>query len=187
MIYATIVKYHISDSIIFHVFEMNPADDFSNKFDVIKDAFNQVCNNFHVSNLRFHPVNFLQLQVVKEQLGQSIITSDELFASVQYQPVMTGKAEGTCRVFSGKVSQVELSKLTVRDIAVFLTDLPNDIPPVAALISFGYVISPLFTFHCFVKTEELLVHTLIAYIMLATWKISLITCMLVFLLLNPII
>ncbi len=60
-----------------------------------------------------------------------VVSGDEVNRSVTYQPLVTGTAIGSVRIFTGRV---DLRSVGPRDIVV-LDHVPDEIPPVAALVT----------------------------------------------------
>jgi hypothetical protein len=83
--------------------------------------------------LKFHPTS-LAIQKVADKLDQSVqvITTSELYAQIDYQPLTLGTTVG--RVHFAKAADLDSEYLGYEDIAV-LDEAPNDISVVAGLIT----------------------------------------------------
>lgn len=88
-------------------------------FDAIRDA------HYAGDELYFHPTSdtvALQAELLPDDIP--IITTDELYAGIDYQPLNLATSVGRLRFFTA--AQVETEYLSFRDIAV-LEAIPNDI------------------------------------------------------------
>ncbi|HVY32121.1 MAG TPA: PEP/pyruvate-binding domain-containing protein [Polyangiaceae bacterium] len=83
--------------------------------------------------LKFHPTS-LAIQKVADKLDDSVqvITTSELYAQIDYQPLTLGSTIG--RVHFAKAAELDSEYLGYEDIAV-LDEAPNDISVVAGLIT----------------------------------------------------
>jgi len=83
--------------------------------------------------LKFHPTS-LAIQKVADKLDESVqvITTSELYAQIDYQPLTLGTTIG--RVHFAKAAELDSEYLGYEDIAV-LDEAPNDISVVAGLIT----------------------------------------------------
>lgn len=90
-------------------------------------------NAFFGAELGFHPTSEAVASEA-ENLDQrvAVITTDELFAEIDYQPLNLGEALGRLRFV--KADELEETYLGFRDIVV-LDRVPNDISVVAGMIS----------------------------------------------------
>ena len=88
---------------------------------------------FFGSVLKFHPTSdVIEQRVEGLSSAVPIITTDELFAGIDYQPLNLGTAIGQFKVLSA--TQLEDEYVSGRDI-VLLDRVPNDISVVAGLIT----------------------------------------------------
>ena len=108
-------------------YDSSSADMVATSFELIRDA------GFFGVDLYFHPTSST-VELMAEDLPDwiPVITTDELFADIQYQPLNLGEGIGQLRF----VSAQELNDVYVspRDIVV-LDGVPNDISVVAGLIT----------------------------------------------------
>ena len=81
--------------------------------------------------LRFHPTSSGQAATARE-LGLDVVTTDELYAGISFQPLNLGEAYGQLRFFTA--AELETRYVGPRDVVV-LDTVPNDISVVAGLIT----------------------------------------------------
>jgi pyruvate, water dikinase len=113
-------------------YEIAPYD--SSSAEMVTTAFELIRDNSYFGDvLYFHPTS-TNVEDMAEDLPDSvpIITTDELFENITYQPLNLGEGMGQLRF----VSAAELDEVYVspRDIVV-LDGVPNDISVVAGLIT----------------------------------------------------
>lgn len=113
-------------------YEIAPYD--TSDASMIEIAFNKIRENLWVGDkLKFHPTSDM-VSTVAEQLPKDVplITTDELFEGINYQPLNLGTSMGQLRFFS----QADLSTkyLSFRDIAV-LEAVPNDLSACSGTIT----------------------------------------------------
>lgn len=84
--------------------------------------------------LRYHPVSGAhEADLARLRALVPVVTTDEIFGKIRYQPLELGEAYGYLRVFPpGKAP--EIATLRPYDLVV-LGDLPEDLPVVAGVIS----------------------------------------------------
>lgn len=129
--------------------ELNPADPLIN-LEVLKVFFEDVKNSFMggQETLYFHPTSEIQIAALaNKQIPLPIITSETLFGGLKYKLVQPGKIPcKRIRVFAEQTyTQEDLNKWMVArtlDEIVVIPCVPNNIPPVAAVIC-GEIIPPL--------------------------------------------
>jgi pyruvate,water dikinase len=113
-------------------FELAPYDTAS--LDMIEQIFEAVrAKTFFGPAMVFHPTSEA-LQAVSKMLPASIkvMTTDDLYEGIDYQPLNLGEVVGQVRFLSAE--QLEATYVSYRDIVV-LDHVPNDISVVAALIT----------------------------------------------------
>ena len=90
------------------------------------------------SRLRFHPTS-AGLEALLPELPEdvAVVTTDQLFEDVTYQPLNLGSAVGRLRFFSAASLDADPALLDFRDIAV-LDAVPNDIGVAAAIITAAF-------------------------------------------------
>jgi hypothetical protein len=113
-------------------YEIAPYD--TSDFQMITDAYLLIRDNaFFGDNLYFHPTSE-NMNPQVEQLPEEVkvITTDELFEGIIYQPLNLGTSMGQFHYFD--IHNLENSYMTFRDIAV-LNDVPNDISVVSGIIT----------------------------------------------------
>lgn len=114
------------------VYEIAPYD--TSTPEMITTAYELIQKQvFFGDKLYFHPTS----SSVEDLVGQlppsvKVITSDELFAGITYQPLNLGEALGQLRFF--KAADLGTTYVGPRDIAV-LDHVPNDIAVVSGLIT----------------------------------------------------
>ncbi len=93
---------------------------------MIELAFRKIKDNFWAGrNLKFHPTSDNVAREAQNLSSDiSIITTDELFAGIVYQPLNLATAMGQVRFFS--TTDLETEYLSFRDMAVLET-VPNDL------------------------------------------------------------
>lgn len=114
------------------VFELSPYD--TADAQMIQTAFEQIRSNSYIGEeLAFHPTSEA-LSKVAAQLPATIpvISTQTLFAGIDYQPLNLGESYGRLRVM--KASDLEHSYVGFRDIVV-LDAVPNDISVVQGIIT----------------------------------------------------
>lgn len=83
--------------------------------------------------LRFHPTSeSVESQAKKLGSKLPIVTTDQLFAAIDYQPLNIGETVGQLKIV--KSTELDDVYLSARDIVV-LDAVPNDIAPVAGIIT----------------------------------------------------
>lgn len=113
------------------VYELAPYD--TSDADMIAEAFRAiVANSYFGEDLLFHPTS-LAIEEVAKNLPEDvpIITTDELFAGITYQPLNLGTSMGQLRFYTAE--EVE-EYVNYREIVV-LDKIPNDISVVAGTIT----------------------------------------------------
>jgi hypothetical protein len=90
-------------------------------------------NSFYGPRLKFHPTSD-DVHARANELGKDVpvVTTDELYASIQYQPLNLGETIGTLKILS--TQELDSVYVSPRDIVV-LDAVPNDISPVAAIVT----------------------------------------------------
>lgn len=121
-------------------FEMAPTDPLpANGAERVLEAFNKFQANFSIGKLRFRPTSHQQLENISNQghpmHGVPLMSTDELWAAIKYLPIFRETAFGKIKLLPNVSSEL-LDTLTVGDIAVFTSGIPNEIPPVAAVVVF---------------------------------------------------
>jgi hypothetical protein len=114
------------------VFEISPYDTAS--AEMITKVMKKVRDAAYFGPaLRFHPTSSTVEETAK-QLGKdiSIMTTDDLYAQIDYQPLTLGRSMG--RLHFAKAVDLETEYLSYRDIIV-LDEVPNDISVVSGLIT----------------------------------------------------
>ncbi len=114
------------------VYEISPYDTAS--ADLIAEAFYQIRDNSYFGDeLFFHPTS-TQVEDVAEDLPDDIpiMTTDELYAGVDYQPLNLGTSMGQLAFYSS--DDLETSYVNYREIVV-LDAVPNDISVTAGIIT----------------------------------------------------
>jgi hypothetical protein len=114
------------------VYEIAPYD--ASSVDMVVDAYRRIREaSFFGDSLYFHPTSSSVEALVADLPEEvKVITSDELFAGISYQPLNLGEAMGQLRFF--KSTELGTAYVGPRDIAV-LDRVPNDIAVVAGLIT----------------------------------------------------
>ena len=114
------------------VYEIAPYD--SSSADMVAEAYARVRDaSFFGDSLYFHPTSSSVEALVGDLPSWvKVITSDELFAGITYQPLNLGESLGQLRFFQS--SDLGHAYVGPRDIAV-LDRVPNDIAVVAGLIT----------------------------------------------------
>lgn len=114
------------------VFEMAPYDDAS--LEMITEAYRLVAQaTYFGAQLLYHPNG----EVAEEQAADlpssvQVITTDELYEGIDYQPLNLGETVGPIKFI--KAAELEDAYVTLRDI-VILDSVPNDITPVSGIIT----------------------------------------------------
>ncbi|HET9958398.1 MAG TPA: PEP/pyruvate-binding domain-containing protein [Polyangiaceae bacterium] len=101
--------------------------------DMIKTLFDAVkANAYYGPVLKFHPTSEAVDASARKATGVPLVTTDELYASIDYQPLNLGEVVGPLKM----VRSVDLDNIYVsaRDIVV-LDAIPNDISPTAGIIT----------------------------------------------------
>ncbi len=114
------------------VYEISPYDTAS--AELIETAYDQIRENLFVGEeLFFHPTSE-EVQTVAADLPDDIkvITTDELFAGIDYQPLNLGTSYG--RLIFRRAAELEGDYLSFRDIAV-LDAVPNDISVTMGIVT----------------------------------------------------
>ncbi len=90
-------------------------------------------STYFASELAFHPTSAAQAQTAKQLSSHiRVVTTDEIFAQTEYQPLTLGRAKG--RLHFVKAADLATEYLSYRDIIV-LDEVPNDISVVSGLIT----------------------------------------------------
>ncbi len=115
-----------------YVYEISPYD--TADAEMIATAFRLIRDNmWDGENLAFHPTGEA-VEAVTEDLPDDIpvLTSDEIYAGVDYQPLNPGTSTGILRFYS--VDDVSDGYTNFREVVV-LDSVPNDISVVAGIIT----------------------------------------------------
>lgn len=114
------------------VLELSPYDTASSE--LIAKIFEKVrAAAYFGPALSFHPTSSLvEVQAEKLPTDIPIVTTDTLYAQIDYQPLTLGSAMG--RLHFVKAVELETEYLSYRDIIV-LDEVPNDISVVSGLIT----------------------------------------------------
>jgi hypothetical protein len=101
---------------------------------MIEKAFNIIKANIYVGDrLYFHPIGeAVEIEAAKLPPSVPVITTDELFAGITYQPLNLGMSMGKLRFY--RMEDLETSYLSFRDIAV-LDKVPIDISVCLGIIT----------------------------------------------------
>ena len=113
-------------------YEIAPYD--TSSAEMIETAFRKIKkNSYFGKKLFFHPTSEA-VEAVAQDLPDSIpiITTNELFAGIDYQPLNLGESMGLLRFFHA--SDLETNFLSFRDIVV-LDAVPNDISVCLGIIT----------------------------------------------------
>lgn len=113
-------------------YEISPYDTAS--AEMIADAYTRISqNSYFGGELYFHPTS-VAIEAVAQNLPASvkIITTDQLFADVTYQPLNIAESYGRLRFVTAEALDTEY--LSFRDIAV-LEAVPNDISVLMGIIT----------------------------------------------------
>jgi pyruvate,water dikinase len=86
---------------------------------------------FYGPVLKFHPTSE-NVTATAKNAKVPIVTTDELYAKIEYQPLNLGEAVGTLRIM--KAADLATAYVSIKDIVV-LDAVPNDISPVAAIVT----------------------------------------------------
>ena len=113
-------------------YEIAPYD--SATPDMVAKAYAQIQKNaFFGKDLFFHPTSSsVEAMIPDLPASVKVVTSDELFAGIDYQPLNLGETMGQLRFF--KASALGTTYVGPRDVAV-LDHVPNDIAVVSGLIT----------------------------------------------------
>lgn len=114
------------------VYEVSPYD--TADAQMIVDAFSRIRNNTFIGDeLFFHPTS-LNVEAAAAELPAdvSILTTDDLFQGIDFQPLNFAESYGRLRFISA--DQLEASYVTFRDIVV-LDRVPNDISVTQGIIT----------------------------------------------------
>jgi hypothetical protein len=114
------------------VFEISPYDTAS--AEMISKVIKKVQEAAYFGPaLRFHPTSSNVEDVAKMlDKGISVMTTNDLYAQIDYQPLTLGRAMG--RLHFAKAADLATEYLSYRDIVV-LDEVPNDISVVSGLIT----------------------------------------------------
>ncbi len=115
-------------------FEIAPYDTMSTA--QLLTAWDMVVKNTWIGkDLRFHPTSDSVLALAKQLPPRvKVVTSQELFAGIDFQPLNPGVAIGQLRYYAVADLDKKTKWVTPRDVAV-LDAVPNDISVVAGLIT----------------------------------------------------
>ena len=114
------------------VYEISPYDTAST--DMVTRAYQKIVDTSFVGkDLYFHPTS-VQVSTMAEGLPDSvrIITTEELFDGIDFQPLNTGESMGLLRIMTSK--ELEDTCLSFRDIVV-LDAVPNDIAVTMGIVT----------------------------------------------------
>ncbi|MET0342480.1 MAG: PEP/pyruvate-binding domain-containing protein [Polyangiales bacterium] len=113
-------------------FELAPYDTASAEMiELVVDALRAPA--YFGPELVFHPTSgALEVQAKSLPADVKVVTTDELFANIEYQPLTLGQSVG--RLHFVQADQLETEYLSPRDIVV-LDKVPNDITVVSGLIT----------------------------------------------------
>lgn len=114
------------------VYEISPYD--TSSAEMIEESFSLIRQNAYIGDkLYFHPTG-TELERTAEDLPDSvpIVTTDELFAGIDYQPLNLGRSTGILRFRTA--AEVDGAYTPFREIVV-LDAVPNDISIVAGVIT----------------------------------------------------
>jgi pyruvate phosphate dikinase-like enzyme len=114
------------------VYEVAPYD--TSDAPMIEKAFAQIAGSVFIGgSLAFHPTS-LNVEAVAAQLpgGVPIVTTDDLFQGIDYQPLNLAESYGHLRFVAADA--LETSYVTFRDIVV-LDRVPNDISVTQGIIT----------------------------------------------------
>jgi hypothetical protein len=114
------------------VFELSPYDTAS--ADLITKAMSKLGEAAYFgAALAFHPTSSL-VEIEAAKLAKSVrqLSTDQLYAEIDYQPLTLGKAMG--RLHFMKAAELESVYVSYRDIVV-LDEVPNDISVVSGIIT----------------------------------------------------
>lgn len=117
------------------VYEISPYDTAS--ADMIAEAFDIIAAHaFFGAELTFHPTSLaIEKEAVNLPAHIPIITTDELFEGITYQPL--NLATGVGRLTFTESAKLEINPPAFRDIVV-LDTVPNDIGVVAGIITAAF-------------------------------------------------
>ena len=117
-------------------YEIAPYD--SSLPDMVVKAYDRVAKDaFFGGELYFHPTSKSVERLLPDLPPRiKVVTSDELFKGVTFQPLNLGEAVGQLRFYAVKDLESLKAFVSPRDIAV-LDSVPNDISVVAGLITAG--------------------------------------------------
>ncbi len=113
-------------------YEISPYDTAS--AEMIESAFRQIQKNTYFgADIVFHPTSDAVAQAAKSLPGDiPVMTTDELFEDIDYQPLNLGTSMGQLRFVT--TQDLERGDVSFRDIAV-LDIVPNDIAVVSGIIT----------------------------------------------------
>ncbi|KAJ5075087.1 phosphoenolpyruvate synthase [Anaeramoeba ignava] len=121
------------------VFELMAGDPLEGELFV--KSFNIIKKNvFFGSELKYHPKSFLHQNIIKtdeiiQKSDIKIITSNEIYGSMEYQSLTLGTTYGILKILE-KVEQNEEIEQSITPEHILVTgEIPVDIPPVAGLIT----------------------------------------------------
>lgn len=90
---------------------------------------------FYGPALDFHPTSQSVERTAKTLASDvSVVTTDQIYAAIDYQPLNVGEAVGTLKILSTADLAADKVYVSIRDIVV-LDAVPNDISPVAGIIT----------------------------------------------------
>ncbi|HWA77307.1 MAG TPA: PEP/pyruvate-binding domain-containing protein [Polyangiaceae bacterium] len=81
--------------------------------------------------LKFHPTSE-NVEATAKNAKVPVVTTDDLYAAIDYQPLNLGEAVGTLKILHA--DQLANEYVSIKDIVV-LDAVPNDISPVAAIVT----------------------------------------------------
>lgn len=114
------------------VYEISPYDNAS--AEMIQLAFEKIADSSYFGDsLYFHPTSqAVELEAQKLPASIKIITTEKLYAGVDYQPLNYGTSMG--RLIFTTAKKLETEYVSFRDIVV-LDEVPNDISVVSGIIT----------------------------------------------------
>ena len=108
------------------------ADMVATAFRIVRDA------SFLGAELRFHPTSASVERLVKDLPADvPVVTSDDIFKGITYQPLNLGTAAGLLRFLRVADLEAQTAFVGPRDVVV-LDRVPNDISAVAGLVTTEY-------------------------------------------------
>jgi pyruvate,water dikinase len=126
---GAVTFYHLAGK---YTYEIAPYD--SATADMIALAYDAIAaNTFFGGELYFHPTSeTIALEAKKLPKHVKVISTDELFAGIDYQPLNLAESYGFLRYVSPE--ELEQGDVSFRDIVV-LAEVPNDISVVMGIIT----------------------------------------------------